>query len=99
MVSGRDGRLYLGSGSTCDACRERDRRSAAVLSLRTDGRDLRVYATGLRNPFGLAVQPGTGRLYATVNGQDNLDIKRDPEPADTLVVVRRQIRVAAKLLG
>jgi glucose/arabinose dehydrogenase len=92
VVSGRDGRLYLGSGSTCDACRERDRRSAAVLSLRPDGRDLRVYATGLRNPFGLAVQPGTGRLYATVNGQDNLDATGDPEPADTLVVVKHGAR-------
>ena len=92
VVSGRDGRLYLGSGSTCDARRERDRRSAAVLSLRPDGRDLRVYATGLRNPFGLAVQPGTGRLYATVNGQDNLDARGDPEPADTLVVVKNGAR-------
>jgi glucose/arabinose dehydrogenase len=92
VVVGRDGRLYLGSGSTCNACRERDRRSGAVLSLRTDGRDLRVYASGLRNPYGLAVQPGTGRLYATVNGQDNLGTRRDPEPADTLVIVKRGAR-------
>jgi len=92
LVFGRDGRLYLGSGSTCDACRERDRRSAAILSLRPDGSDLRVYATGLRNPYGLAVQPGTGRLYATVNGQDKLGSRSDPEPADTLVLVKRGAR-------
>jgi glucose/arabinose dehydrogenase len=92
VVVGGDGRLYLGSGSTCDACRERDRRSAAVLSLRPDGKDLRVYASGLRNPYGLAVQPGTSRLYASVNGQDNLGTSRDPEPADTLVVVKRGAR-------
>ena len=92
VVIGRDGRLYLGSGSTCDACRERDRRSAAVLSLRPDGRELRVYASGLRNPFGLAIQPSSGRLYATVNGQDALGNRSDPEPADTLVVVRRGAR-------
>jgi glucose/arabinose dehydrogenase len=89
VVLGRDGRLYLGSGSTCDACRERDRRSAAILSLRPDGHDVRVYASGLRNPYGLAVQPGTGRLYATVNGQDHLGTSSDPEPADTLVLIRR----------
>ena len=88
VVFGRDGRLYLGSGSTCDACRERDRRSAAILSLRPDGRDLHVYASGLRNPYGLAVQPGTGRLYATVNGQDDLGTSSDPEPADTLALVK-----------
>ena len=75
VVLGADGRLYLGSGSTCDACRERNRRSATVLSLRPDGSDLRIVARGLRNPFGLAFQPGTGRLYASVNGQDELGTK------------------------
>jgi glucose/arabinose dehydrogenase len=92
LAFGRGGRLYLGSGSTCDVCRERDRRSAAILSLRPDGHDLRVYASGLRNPYGLAVQPGTGRLYATVNGQDALGSRSDPEPADTLVLVKRGAR-------
>jgi glucose/arabinose dehydrogenase len=85
VVLGHDDRLYLGSGSTCDACRERDRRSATILSLRPDGSDLRVVARGLRNPFGLALQPGTGRLYASVNGQDRLG---SGEPAETVVVVR-----------
>jgi glucose/arabinose dehydrogenase len=89
VVLGRNGRLYWGSGSTCDACAERDRRSAAVLSLRPDGSDLRVEARGLRNPYGLAFQPGTGRLYASVNGQDELGTGRDPEPAEMVVVVRR----------
>jgi glucose/arabinose dehydrogenase len=81
-------RLYLGSGSTCDACVEHDARSATVLSLRPDGSDLRVVARGLRNPYGLAFQPGTGRLYASVNGQDELDRKGDPEPAELVVVIR-----------
>ena len=83
IVAGPDGRLYLGSGSTCDVCRERDRRSAAILSFRRDGSDLRVVATGLRNPYGLAFH---GRsLYATVNNQDDLG---DAEPAETVVLVR-----------
>ena len=89
VVLGRDGRLYWGSGSTCDACRERDARSAAVLSLRPDGSGLRVEARGLRNPYGLAFQPGTGRLYASVNGQDALGTPSDPEPAEMAVVIRR----------
>lgn len=86
VVVGRDRRLYFGSGSTCDACRERDPRSAAILSVRLDGSDLRVVAHGLRNPYGLAIQPSTGRLYATVNGQDELGAG---EPAELLVRVRR----------
>jgi len=84
----RSGRLYWGSGSTCDACREKDARSATVLSLKPDGSDLRVVARGLRNPYGLAFQPGTGRLFASVNGQDDLDKPDDPEPADMAVWVR-----------
>jgi glucose/arabinose dehydrogenase len=88
VVVGPDGRLYLGNGSTCDACRERDRRSATILSLRPDGSDLRVVARGLRNPFGLAFQPGTDRLYASVNGQDELGTRTRLEPAETIVVVR-----------
>jgi len=81
-------RLYWGSGSTCDACKERDARSATVLSLKPDGSDLRVVARGLRNPYGLAFQPGTGRLYASVNGQDELGTTGDPEPAEMAVVIR-----------
>jgi glucose/arabinose dehydrogenase len=86
VVVGRDGRLYLGSGSTCDVCREHDHRSAAILSFRLDGSGARVVARGLRNPYGLAVQPRTGRLVASVNGQDDLG---GLEPAETIVVVRR----------
>ncbi len=84
VVVGGDGRLYLGSGSTCDVCKEKDARSATILSVLPSGRDLRVVAKGLRNPYGLAFQPGTGRLYATVNGRDDLG---GSEPAEMLVHV------------
>jgi glucose/arabinose dehydrogenase len=85
VVVGRDGRLYLGSGSTCDACAEKSRLSAAILSVRPDGSGLRVVARGLRNPFGLAVQPETGQLFASVNHRDDLG---EWEPAETIVRVR-----------
>jgi glucose/arabinose dehydrogenase len=80
------GRLYLGSGSTCDVCSERSRLSAAVLSVRSDGRDLRVVARGLRNPYGLAVDPVSKRLYASVNERDELGAN---EPAETIVEIRQ----------
>lgn len=84
IVAGPDGRLYLGSGSTCDACVERDPRSAAVLSFRPDGSDLRVVASGLRNPYGLLF---VGKaLYASVNGKDKLG---DSEPAEIVVRIRQ----------
>jgi glucose/arabinose dehydrogenase len=58
---------------------------AAVLSVRPDGRDLRVVPRGLRNPFGLAVDPETGKLYASVNERDELGPN---EPAETVVEIR-----------
>ena len=89
VVLGSDGRLYLGSGSTCDVCVEKDSRSATILSVKPDGSDLKIVARGLRNPFGLAFQPGTDKLYASVNGQDKLGTKANPEPAEEVVLVRR----------
>lgn len=83
IVSWR-GRLVFGNGSTCDACRERDRRSASIVSIRRDGKGLRVLAGGLRNPYGLAVDPRTKRLYASVNGRDKLGRW---EPAEAVVRV------------
>lgn len=80
-------RLYLGSGSTCDACAERDPRSAAILSVRFDGSALRVVAHGLRNPYGLAVRGG--RIYASVNGRDTLGRH---EPAEMVVRIRTGAR-------
>jgi glucose/arabinose dehydrogenase len=80
------GRLYLGSGSTCDVCRERSRLSATVLSVNPNGTGLRVVARGLRNPYGLAVEPRSGRLYASVNERDELG---DREPAETIVEIRQ----------
>jgi glucose/arabinose dehydrogenase len=85
IVAGPDGRLYLGSGSTCDACTEHDPRSAAILSFRPDGSGLRIVARGLRNPYGLVFAGRT--LYATVNGRDDLG---DGEPAEEVVHVRRR---------
>jgi len=85
IAVGPDGRLYFGSGSTCDACTEANRRSATVLRMRPDGSGLRVYARGLRNAYGIAFRPGTSRLFASVNGRDDLT---DPnEPAEMLVRV------------
>jgi glucose/arabinose dehydrogenase len=89
VVVGPDDRLYLGSGSTCDACKESDPRSATILSMKPDGSDVRVVARGLRNPYGLAFRPGTDKLYASVNGQDELGTKARPEPAEMVVRVKQ----------
>lgn len=62
--------FYLGVGSTCDACKETNPRSASILHISADGASQVVYAHGTRNPFGVAVHPETGELFATDNGRD-----------------------------
>jgi glucose/arabinose dehydrogenase len=89
VVVGPDDRLYVGSGSTCNACEEGDPRSAAILSVERDGSDLEIFARGLRNPFGLAFEPRTERLFVSVNGRDDLLDEDGPGPADMIVVAKR----------
>ena len=86
VVVAPGGRLYFGSGSTCNACAEKDARSAAVLSVKPSGKGLRVEASGLRNPYGLAFEPGTSKLFVSVNGRDDLG---DDNPAESVVVLQR----------
>lgn len=70
IALGPDGRLYVAVGSSCDICRERDPRRAAIVVYAPDGTGERRFASGLRNPVGLAFHPETGRLWTTVNERD-----------------------------
>ena len=58
---------------------------AAVLVFEPQGQDRRVYATGLRNCVGLAVEPHSGDLWCSVNERDGLG---DNLPPDYLTRVR-----------
>ena len=55
-------------GATWDT----EEKRADVLSLDPDGGNAKIYATGLRNCSGMAVQPGTGELWCVVNERDEL---------------------------
>src|SRR5829696_5708140 len=77
--------LPFGRHQQDDVIVEKSRLSAAILSVSPDGSGLRILARGLRNPYGLAVDPATGRLYASVNERDDLG---DREPAETIVELR-----------
>ena len=77
IVFSRDGRkMYVAVGSSsnvddvADNPLEQDR--ATILEFDPDGTGRRVYASGIRNPVGLAIHPQTGRLWASVNERDGL---------------------------
>ena len=69
---GPDGLLYVAVGSSCNVCIEQNPLRAAISVYQPDGSDGRTYAAGLRNAVGFTWQPGTGDLWATVNGRDNI---------------------------
>jgi hypothetical protein len=45
---------------------------AAVLSFDPDGKNMRIFATGIRNCVGLAIQPGTNMPWCSTNERDGL---------------------------
>jgi len=86
IALGPDGRIALGISAPCDACDPTAEWSASVVSFLPDGSDLRVEASGIRAPVGLAYYPGTSDLFVTMNQRDDLG---EATPGDWLAVVRR----------
>ncbi len=76
LAASTDGRyLYVGIGSNSNITErgmtaEVDRARIWQVDPRTGMH--RAYATGLRNPTALAIQPGTGALWAVVNERDEI---------------------------
>jgi len=65
-------KMYVTVGSASNNRAGEDCRRAAILEMNPDGSGARIFASGLRNPEGLAWQPGTNRLWTTVNERDYL---------------------------
>jgi glucose/arabinose dehydrogenase len=45
---------------------------ANILEFTPEGKFVKVYAAGIRNPAGIAIQPQTGALWCSTNERDNL---------------------------
>ena len=84
VAFGPDGMLYLAVGSSCNICDESENIRATVSRANPDGSNLEIIATGLRNPVGIAFQPGTDLLWATVNERDN---QGNEIPPDLVTIV------------
>ena len=72
--------ITVGSGSNiAEHGMENEIRRADVLEVNSDGSGEQVYASGLRNPAGITLQPSTGNLYAVVNERDELGDELVPD--------------------
>ncbi len=67
-----DGELYVSIGAPCAACEPDNSRRASILVLNLDGSNERTFARGVYRALGLATNPLTGALWATVQGRPQL---------------------------
>jgi glucose/arabinose dehydrogenase len=86
LVLAPNGRLVMSISTSCDDCTPPSSWLAAIVTFRTDGSDLRRYAGGIRDGFGLAYFPGTNELFVSMNQRDDLG---DATPGDWLGIVRK----------
>ncbi|WP_347138248.1 sorbosone dehydrogenase family protein [Paracoccus sp. SSK6] len=89
LLASADGvRLYAGVGSLSnigDKGMEAEEGRAAIWELELATGKARIFASGLRNPVGMAWEPGSQVLWTVVNERDGLG---DETPPDYLTSVR-----------
>ncbi|TRW98296.1 sorbosone dehydrogenase family protein [Paracoccus sp. M683] len=88
IVSADGRRIYAGVGSLSnigDRGMQEEEGRASIWELDLESGAAREFATGLRNPVGLAWEPVTGRLWTVVNERDGLG---DETPPDYLTSVQ-----------
>jgi glucose/arabinose dehydrogenase len=80
VVFSKDGKhLFVGVGSESNVSPGEEPIRAAVTICDPDGKNARQFATGLRNPVGLALEPVTGQVWTTVNERDELGDNLPPD--------------------
>jgi glucose/arabinose dehydrogenase len=89
LLASPDGlHLYVGVGSNSNAAEnglDVEHERAAVWEIETKTGKHRIYASGLRNPVGLAWEPQSNALWVAVNERDELG---DHVPPDYMTAVR-----------
>jgi glucose/arabinose dehydrogenase len=63
-------KLYLSIGSSCNACIEKNNIRAAISTYDLDGKNGKIFASGLRNSVGIEFSPYSGELWGVNNGRD-----------------------------
>jgi glucose/arabinose dehydrogenase len=83
LIAGADGhKVYVGVGSNSNIAEngmDAESERAAVWEINLDTGEHRIYASGLRNPVGMAWEPRTGVLWVAVNERDELGDHLPPD--------------------
>lgn len=81
IAFGPDDKLYVPVGAPCNVCLMQDERYASIMRMNSDGSQLELFASGIRNTVGFDWHPITKELWFTDNGRDWLG---DNQPPDEL---------------
>ena len=81
IAFGPEGKLYVPVGAPCNVCEKGDERYASIMRMDPDGKNLQLFARGVRNTVGFSWHPETKELWFTDNGRDWLG---DDQPPDEL---------------
>jgi glucose/arabinose dehydrogenase len=77
-------KMFVSIGSSSNVSVETDPKRAAISVYDPDGKNQRIYASGLRNPIGLAWNPKTGELWSAVNERDGIGDDLVPDYATSV---------------
>jgi glucose/arabinose dehydrogenase len=77
-------KMFVSIGSATNVSVESDAKRAAISVYDPDGKNHRIFASGLRNPIGLAWNPKTGELWTAVNERDGLGDDLVPDYATSV---------------
>jgi len=68
----QNGKIWITVGSTCNACDETTPEAATILTTDLNGKNRRIYASGLRNTIGFGWHPVSKKLFGMDHGIDML---------------------------
>jgi glucose/arabinose dehydrogenase len=74
-------KMYVSIGSHSNVSSGEPAERAAIVEFNPDGSGKRIFASGLRNPVGMAWEPATGALWTAVNERDGLGDELVPDYA------------------
>lgn len=75
-------KIYISIGSASNVGEygmDKEINRAAILEINPDGSQERLFASGLRNPVGMAIEPMTKKLWTAVNERDELGDELVPD--------------------
>ena len=83
VIASADGaRLFVAVGSSTNIAEDgfdKEENRACILEVDPVSKKFRIFASGLRNPQGLAFEPVSGRLWTTVNERDMIGSDLAPD--------------------